>query len=125
MHDDVGAQCLLHRDRPLGRQLDPAAVDVAAEGDARIVDLPYVSEAVDLEPAGVGEDGPVPGHEFVQAAEFGHAPAQFDIRATSCHIGRDGNPSRLAGAGDDLRFLGVADGVEDLVVQLLCLEQPA
>jgi hypothetical protein len=44
-------------------------VDVAAERHAILVDDPQVAERHDLEPAGVGEDRLVPGHEPVQPAE--------------------------------------------------------
>ena len=47
------------------------AVEVRAEGDANVLDLPEGRQAEDLKAAGVGEDGAVPVHEAVQAAQLG------------------------------------------------------
>ena len=49
-----------------------AAVDVALEGDAVVGNLVEISHRKNLEPAGVGEDRPRPGHEAVQIAQFRH-----------------------------------------------------
>ena len=54
-----------------GREARGAAVVDAAERDAVVVDAEErVAEREDLEPAGVGQDRPVPGHEPVQPAEL-------------------------------------------------------
>ena len=47
------------------------AVDVRAEDGGLVVILRLGGQAVDLEAAAVGEDGPVPAHEAVQAAQLG------------------------------------------------------
>jgi hypothetical protein len=47
------------------------------EADAFLGDLAQGAQGEDLEAAGVGEDGAVPGHELVQAAEgFHHLQAR-------------------------------------------------
>ncbi len=66
-HLDVGAECLLHLDRTLGREPVHAAVVDRAKRDAVVVDLRREREH--LEPAGVGEHVPVEAHETVQSAE--------------------------------------------------------
>ena len=53
-----------------GGELVGVAVEVGLEGDAVFGDFAEVREAEDLETAGIGEDGPGPGHEAVQAAEL-------------------------------------------------------
>jgi hypothetical protein len=58
------------------------------------------------------------GRHYVQTAEFFDAASEFDIRASSGHVGRYGDASFLSGLGYDLRFLGVADGVQHLVLKL-------
>ena len=70
-HGDVRAERLLDPDRGLGRQPMRRPVDVAPERDAVVVDHAEVAERDDLEPAGVGEDRPVPAHEPMQPAEAG------------------------------------------------------
>ena len=70
---DIGAECLLHRNRQLGREAVVRAIEVALERDAVIVDLAQLTQRHDLEAAGVGQDRPVPGHELVKAAEGGYA----------------------------------------------------
>ena len=42
--------------------------------------------------------------EDMEASEFGHPFAQFDVRSASGHVGRDGHLSGLTGLGDDLRL---------------------
>ena len=68
--DDVGAQRLLHLDDELGREEVGRAVDRRAELDARLADLSELGEAPHLESAGVGQDGAVPAHETMEAAEL-------------------------------------------------------
>src|ERR1035437_204999 len=66
---DVGSERLLNFYRKLGREAVVGTVEMALEGDAVIVDLAQLAERDDLEPTGVGEDRPIPGHEAVQAAQ--------------------------------------------------------
>ena len=68
-HGDVRAEVLLDLDGPLGGEFQRRAVDVGAEGGAAVGDPHLGGEAEHLEPAGVGEDGPVPAHEPVESAE--------------------------------------------------------
>ena len=65
-HHDVRAEGLLDLDGPLGAQEMPRAVDVGLEVDPLLRDPPQGAQAEDLEPAAVGEDGPVPVHEPVK-----------------------------------------------------------
>ena len=75
----------------LGGESRLAAVVDAPERDAVVVDTrDRVAEREDLEPAGVGQDGPVPAHEAVEAAEL---------------------PDELV-AGPEMQVVGVAE--EDL-----------
>src|SRR5438874_582860 len=67
-HQDVAAELELDLRGALGRQLLPAAVEVAAEDCARLADPPLLRERVDRDSAGVGEEASLPGHESVQAA---------------------------------------------------------
>ncbi len=53
------------------REAQAGAVEVAAEGDAVVVDRAQRGEAEDLEAAAVGEQRPRPADEPVQAAEAG------------------------------------------------------
>ena len=70
-HDDVGAQRFLDGDG-LGRiEEDLLAGDLVPEVGAIFGD-PLVGERKHLESAGVGEDRPVPAHEFVQSAGLFH-----------------------------------------------------
>ncbi len=70
-HCDVGAECFLHVGRDFRCQALGAAVDVRPEGHSIFGYLPEVGEGEDLEPAGVGQDWPLPLHEAVQSAEPG------------------------------------------------------
>ena len=56
------------------------------------------------------------GHEFGVAAEH-------DIGAAACHVGRDGDRAQVTGLRDDLGFLFVVLGVQDVVRDALALEQ--
>ena len=49
-----------------------ATVDMGAEPDAVITDLPQRSHAESLKPAAIGEYRSVPAHELVQAAQIDH-----------------------------------------------------
>ena len=75
-HDDVGAELLLDAHRERGREHVARAVVHRAELDALVAHHARALEAEHLEPAGVGEDRPVPAHEPVQAAVRGD-----DVRA--------------------------------------------
>ena len=61
MHHDVRAQRLLDSHRALGAQVVPAAIEMALEGHAPVVDVPALGQAEDLVATAVGEDGAVPG----------------------------------------------------------------
>ena len=43
------------------------------EDDAALVELAQLGQTHHLEAAGIGEDGPLPLHELMQAAELGDA----------------------------------------------------
>ena len=47
------------------------------------------------------------GADDVEAAALRHAGAEFNVGAAARHVGGDRDRARLAGAGDDLRFLHV------------------
>ena len=70
---------------------------------ASSVDLAHVGEAEDLEAAAVGEDGAVPVHEAVQAAQLGDelvagpqgevvGVAEDDLRADGASVGPASGP---------------------------------
>src|SRR6516225_3776906 len=90
------------------------AVQMRPETHAYAGDFPQISQAEDLIAAGVGKDGPAPGHEGVQAAELANqlvAWAQIEVIG----VGQDD-----AGAQLFERFLrqaldrrGRADGHEN------------
>ena len=82
---------------------------MAAELHAPLLDLPQVRQREHLEPAAVGEDGPVPAHEFMQAARLLHqrlARAQvqvvgvgeYDLRAAVLQLLRRHGLDRGLGA---------------------------
>ena len=48
---------------------DAFAVHVRAEGDAFLIDFPKLGQGKHLEPAAVCEDGFLPSHKFVEAAQ--------------------------------------------------------
>ena len=58
----------------------------------------------------------------VQAAEFGDAGAEFDVRAAAGHVGGDGHRAALAGARDDFGLLLVIFRVEDGMDDAFALE---
>ncbi len=68
-HDDVGAECVLDLDRALGREVQDRAVHLVAEAHALVADFPFWQRE-HLEAAAIREDGSLPGHHPVQAAEF-------------------------------------------------------
>ena len=75
-HDDVGADDPLRIDVVFRRENVPGAVDVRLEDAALFGEFPALGEREDLEAAAVGQDGPVPRGEGVEAA----GPAQ-DVEA--------------------------------------------
>ena len=77
------------------------------------------TEELAIDPAGLVS---LRGND-VQASEFRDAAAQLDVRSATGHVRRDGDLARLSGAGNDLRLLVMAHGVEDLMIQVLGLEQ--
>ncbi len=83
----------------LGREAVVRAVEVALEGDAVVVDLAQLAERHDLEPARVGQDRPVPGHEAVQAAEAGDAL----VAGPQVEVVRVGQDDRGAGLAEIVR----------------------
>ncbi len=99
-HRDVAAEVRLDALRELGREARRVAVVDVAERDAVVVDArDRVAQREDLEPAGVGEDRPVPRHEAVQAAEVADQlvagaevqvvrVAEQDLRAEVAHLVR-------------------------------------
>ena len=68
-HRDRRIQIVLDRRRTLGCQPVLAAVDMGAEGDARLRHRAQAAERHDLEAATVGQDRTGPAHEAVQAAQ--------------------------------------------------------
>ena len=68
-HEDVGAQPELEVDDVLGPEEDLRAVEVGGEADAFVGDADEGRQAVDLEAAAVGQDGPGPGDELVEPAQ--------------------------------------------------------
>ena len=48
--------------------------------------------------------------------------AELDVGAATGHVGGDRNRARLAGLGDDLRFLLVEAGVQHLVLDAALLQ---
>jgi hypothetical protein len=68
-HRDVRAQQRLDLHRAFRCEPMRRAVQVRRERHAIVVDAPQIGEAEDLEAPGIGEDGPVPGHEPVEATQ--------------------------------------------------------
>ena len=69
LHLDVGTEQTLDVDGALGRQHVARAVDVRLEAHALLAHLADARQRHDLKAAAIGEDGPVPAHEVVQAAK--------------------------------------------------------
>jgi hypothetical protein len=72
-HRDVGADARLDVDDRFRRERERPAVEVRLEDDAVLRDAAARGEREHLVAARVGEDGPVPADERVQAAERGDA----------------------------------------------------
>lgn len=67
-HHDIGADDVLQADGFFRRHEMPGAIQMRGKGDPLLTDLAQIPQGKNLEPAAVGEDGPVPIHKFVQAA---------------------------------------------------------
>ncbi len=91
----------------LGREPVRRAVEVRAEGDALLVELPQLGEAHHLEAAGIGEDGAGPVHEPVQ-------PAQ------PLHPVRAGPEHEVVGVAEDQLRAGRAHGVAGHALDRAC-----
>ena len=100
-HHDVAADAALGEDGALGAEEDGLAVDVALEDGAGFAHGAGVGEGEDLEAAGVGEDGAVPLHEAVDAAE-----ALEDFGA--------GAEEEVVGIGEEDLGAGVFEGFGEL-----------
>jgi hypothetical protein len=72
LHDHIGAEVALDLHDQLGREAAARAVDVAAELDAVLIDASQSFEGEHLEAAGIGEDGTIPRHEAMEAAQLAH-----------------------------------------------------
>ncbi len=68
-HHDVRAKSFLHLNRFFRAEKELAAVQVRAELRALLGDFGQLLQAEYLEPAGIGENRPVPVHELVQSSE--------------------------------------------------------
>ena len=73
LHLDIRAEQALDLHGALGREDMRRAVDVRLKGDAGVGDLAQLRQAHDLEAARVRDDGALPAHEMVQAAQSGDA----------------------------------------------------
>ena len=105
------------------------SVEVRGERDPVIIDASQVGQAEDLEPAGVGQDRPIPGHEPMEAAQSSDAlrgRAQVEvIRVSEDHLrtggvqvaGRQGLHSRLGADGHEV-------GRQDRAVRRVDATQP-
>ena len=63
--------------------------------------------------------------EDVEAAELLHAIAELDVRAASRHVRRDRHGAPLTCVLDDLRFLLVVFGIQDVVLDAVLLQDGA
>jgi len=86
-HGNVRAEGSLDVHALAGAEENFGAVEVGAKGDAVVGDFAEFGEAENLEAAAVGEDGAVPAHELMEAAEFANE----------------------AGAGAEVEVVGVAE----------------
>lgn len=68
-HDNVGAERILRSNSRFSIQVDPRPIDVTCELYAVFADAVQGAQRKDLVSAAVGEDGAVPCHEAVEAAE--------------------------------------------------------
>mmetsp|Transcript_12872 Transcript_12872/g.30273 ORF Transcript_12872/g.30273 Transcript_12872/m.30273 type:complete len:931 (-) Transcript_12872:212-3004(-) len=100
----------------LGRDDAQAALGL----DLVVQALPLVLELLDAARLFVGRDGLVGLDELDLLLDIA---AQHDVGAATGHVGGDGDHTRSAGLGDDLRLLLVLLGVEHVVRQLLRRQQ--
>ena len=87
-HHDVRADGRLHLDGSLGRQHVHLLVDVALEARALLRDGAVAGQREDLVAARVGQHGPRPAHELVDAAELAkrlRARAQHQVIGVAEH----------------------------------------
>ena len=68
--EDVHAEGVLDLDAALGGEQTKRAVDVRAEFHALFAEPSELRQAEDLEAPGVRENGPVPSHEAMEAAQL-------------------------------------------------------
>ncbi len=114
-HHDVGADGTLGVDDALGSEQMPGPVDMRPEVAPLLLELTACGERKDLEPAAVGEHGPLPGGETVDAPgllDDGHAGPEVKM------VGIGENDLRLGLVADvavekPLDRGGRADGHED------------
>lgn len=71
-HDDIGPKRNLRLHGALRREQVGGTVEVRAELHALFADFAQLAQAEHLKPAGIGEQRPLPGHEFVQSAKLPH-----------------------------------------------------
>src|SRR5947199_2337685 len=69
-HRHIAAECFLNGNRPLWRKLKQASVDVRPKNGGLLGDFGVLRQAIELKPATVGENWPVPAHELVQSAQI-------------------------------------------------------
>ena len=91
-HGDVGAKNGLDLHALLGAEHHAGAVEMALKLDALFGDFSDFGQRPNLKAAGVGEQGPVPGGEGMEAAEF------FD------HLGTGAKPEVVGVCENDLRL---------------------
>ncbi len=70
-HGDVRPEIFLDLNGFFGCQFEQVSIDVRPKHGRLVGDLSQVGEAVDLEPATVGENRAIPLHELMEPAEFG------------------------------------------------------
>jgi hypothetical protein len=70
LHDHVGAKVVLDAHHRFGRELPKRAIEMAAELDTVLADRAQRCEREHLEATRVREDGSLPAHEAMQAAEL-------------------------------------------------------
>jgi hypothetical protein len=116
-HGDVGAEGTLDLHRALGSEHPGGSVHVTLEGDAVFFDAAETFEREDLEAAGVGEHGAIPGGEAMEATHgLDHVLARADVQVigvaeddlragTAHHLRREALDGRLCANGHKCRSL--------------------
>ena len=105
-HCYVWPQRLFNLHDPFRREIVLATVNMAAKGDAVIVQLALMGQAENLKAARIGQDGAVPAHKAVETAKLLHqfmAGAQIEMIG----IGQDQLRTSL---GEIARFEGLDIG---------------